>query len=300
MLPSQKKLSYNQGIFYAVICYALWGLFPVFWKAITGVPAVNILAHRVVWSFIFLFVWVLFSSWQAFISYVKQPKIVFRLGLAGFVICTNWGVYIYAVESNHLVEAGLGYYINPLVNVFLGYIFLKERLAPMQKVAVVLALIGVTYFTISYGKLPWLALALAVTFGVYGLLKKKARLEAMPALAIETMVVCPFALAYLFYINGSGTAPFFPSATLTSLLLVAGGIVTAVPLFWFGKAASAIPLSTLGFIQYFSPTIQLLLGVFLYGEPFGVEYQICFAFVWAGLAFYTISILRGKKVTIAK
>lgn len=301
MLPNQKKLSYNQGIVYALGCYFVWGFFPIFWKAIVGVPAVNVLAHRIVWSFVLLFIWVLLTNRQTFISYLKQPKLLLRLGLAGFLISANWGIYIYAVASNHIVEAGLGYYINPLVNVSLGYLFLKERLAPMQKAAVILALIGVTYFTISYGKFPWVSLFLAVSFGLYGLLKKKADLESMPALTIETMMVFPVALAFLIYsAKSSGGAPFFPSSGITILLLVLSGLVTAIPLFWFGKAARAIPLSTIGFIQYISPTLQLLLGIFVYGETFGIEYIICFAFVWAGLICYTISILRGKKVTIAK
>ncbi|MCD7975603.1 MAG: EamA family transporter RarD [Tannerellaceae bacterium] len=301
MSSNHKSLSYNQGIGYAVACYVVWGLFPIFWKAITGIPAVNVLAHRIVWSFLFLLGWVLLTNRQTFISYIKQPKLLLRLGLAGFVVSANWGIYIYAVESNHIIEAGLGYYINPLVNVFLGYIFLKERLAPMQKAAVVLALIGVTYFTISYGQFPWVSLSLATSFGLYGLLKKKAKLESMPALSVETMMVCPFALAFLFYTaeNMEGMS-IFPSSGVTSLLLVVSGVVTAIPLYWFGKSAQVIPLSTMGFIQYVCPTLQLLLGIFVYGESFGIEYLICFAFVWAGLACYTISILKGKKVTIAK
>jgi len=300
MTPNQ-KLSYNQGIMYALVCYIAWGLFPLFWKAITGIPAVNILAHRIVWSFVFLFTWVFFTNRQTFISYVRQPKLLLRLGLAGFVISANWGIYIYAVGTNHIVEAGLGYYINPLINVFLGYIFLKERLAVMQKVAVVLALIGVAYLTISYGKFPWISLLLATTFGLYGLLKKKANLESMPALTVETMAVFPFALGFLIYTAESNPPiPFFPSSTITSSLLILSGLITAIPLFWFGKSAQVIPLSTMGFIQYLSPTLQLLLGIFIYGETFGTEYLICFAFVWVGLAFYTVSILKGKKVTIAK
>lgn len=300
MSSNQKKLSYNQGIVYALGCYILWGLFPIFWKAVTGVPPVNVLAHRIVWSFAFLIIWVLLTNRETFISYIKQPKLLLRLGLAGFVVSANWGIYIYAVESNHIIEAGLGYYINPLVNVFLGYVFLKERLATMQKVAVVLALVGVVYVTISYGKFPWISLALALTFGLYGLLKKKANLESMPALTVETMVVCPFALAYLFYTMESSAIPFFPDSNVTTSLLVLSGIVTAIPLYWFGKSAQVIPLSTMGFIQYLCPTLQLLLGIFVYKESFGIEYLICFAFVWAGLAFYMISILKGKKVTIAK
>lgn len=301
MSSNHKRISYNQGVAYALACYAVWGLFPIFWKAITGVPAVNVLAHRIVWSFAILLIWVLLTNRQTFISYVKQPKLLLRLGLAGFVVSANWGIYIYAVASNHIVEAGLGYYINPLVNVFLGYVFLKERLATMQKIAVVLALIGVTYFTISYGEFPWISLLLATSFGLYGLLKKKANLESMPALTVETMMVFPFALAFLFYSTESSMAiPFFPSSATTTLLLILSGLVTAIPLLWFGKSAQAIPLSTMGFIQYLCPTLQLLLGIFVYGESFGIEYLICFAFVWAGLAFYTISILKGKKVTIAR
>lgn len=301
MSSDHKKLTYSQGIIYAVGCYVVWGLFPIFWKAVTGVPAVNILAHRIVWSFVLLFIWVLLTNRNTFISYVKQPRLLLRLGLAGFVISANWGIYIYAVATNHIVEAGLGYYINPLINVFLGYVFLKERLATMQKIAVVMALIGVAYFTISYGKFPWISLLLAITFGLYGLLKKKAKLESMPALTVETMMVCPFALAFLFYsAESSAATPFFPSSALTSLLLVVSGIITAIPLYWFGKSAQVIPLSTMGFIQYICPTLQLLLGIFVYGETFGMEYLICFAFVWAGLIFYTVSILKGKRVTIAK
>ncbi|MBB4038185.1 chloramphenicol-sensitive protein RarD [Dysgonomonas hofstadii] len=301
MSSTHKNLSYNQGILYALACYVAWGLFPVFWKAITGVPAVNILAHRIVWSFAFLLIWVLLTNRETFASYIKQPKLLIRLGLAGFVISANWGIYIYAVGSNHIVEAGLGYYINPLVNVLFGYIFLKERLATMQKIAVLLALTGVVYFTISYGKFPWISLLLATSFGLYGLLKKKANLESMPALTVETMMVFPFALAFLFYTAESSVAtPFFPSSAIISLLLVISGLITAIPLFWFGKSAQVIPLSTMGFIQYLSPTLQLLLGVFVYGETFGIEYLVCFTFVWSGLAFYTISILKGKKVTFAK
>jgi len=300
MSANHKKLTYNQGIIYAVVCYVAWGLFPIFWKAVTGVPAVNVLAHRIVWSFAFLLFWVLLTNRETFISYLRQPRLLLRLGLAGFVISANWGIYIYAVTSNHIVEAGLGYYINPLVNVFLGYVFLKERLARMQKIAVVLALIGVVYFTISYGQFPWISLLLATSFGLYGLLKKKANLESMPALTVETMAVFPFALAFLIYSAESSMAvPFFPSSPVTGFLLVISGLVTAIPLYWFGKSAQAIPLSTMGFVQYLSPTLQLLLGIYVYGETFGKEYLVCFAFVWAGLIFYTISILKGKKVTIA-
>lgn len=292
MSSEYKKISYSKGIVYAVICYILWGTFTIFWKAITDVAPINILAHRIVWSFIFLIIWVLITKRQIFTSYLKQPKLLFRLGLAGLVISSNWGIFIYAVSHDQIVEAGLGYYMNPLINILLGYVFLKERLATMQKTAVLFALIGVGYLTISYGHFPWISLLLATTFGLYGLLKKRISIEPTSALTIETMMVFPFAVGLLIYNSGNLGAPIFPSSDLTSTLLVFSGLITAIPLYWFGKSAQVVPLSTLGFIQYINPTIQLLLGVFLYKETIGIEYLICFAFVWIGLILYTISIVK--------
>ncbi|MCD8101037.1 MAG: EamA family transporter RarD [Alistipes sp.] len=274
---------------------------PIFWKAITGLPAMNILAHRMVWSFVFLILLILITDRQTFLGYIRRPRLLLLLGTAGLLMSVNWGIFIYSVENGHIIEAGLGYYFNPLINVVLGYVFLKERLAPMQKLAVALAFIGVLYVTLGYGKFPWISISLALTFGLYGLLKKKAKLESMPALTVETMMVFPLALGFLLYCSHTADpTPFFPHSVFTTIMLLVSGVVTAVPLFWFGKAAQVIPLSTLGFIQYLAPTLQLLLGVFLYGETFSTDYFICFAFVWAGLVFYTISILRGKRVKIAE
>lgn len=297
----RKELTYRKGIVYAVACYVLWGVLPVFWKAITGLPALNILAHRMVWSFVFLFLLILITDRSTFLSYLRRPRLLLLLGIAGGLMGINWGIFIYSVENGHIIEAGLGYYFNPLINVLLGYLFLKERLAPLQKLAVLLAFIGVLCFTISYGKFPWISLSLALTFGLYGLTKKKAKLESMPALTVETLMVFPLALGFLIYSSHASvpTPFFFPHSVLTTLLLLISGVVTAVPLFWFGRAAQVIPLSTLGFIQYLAPTLQLLLGVFVYGEAFSTDYLICFAFVWAGLILYTISILKGKRVKTA-
>ncbi len=290
---------YKQGILYALLCYGAWGMFPLFWKMLTGIPAVNVLAHRVIWSAVFLLLWVMLSKQRTvFLSYLRRPKYVGILGLAGAIICFNWGTYIYAVETNRIVEAGLGYYINPLINVLLGYLFLGERLGRTQKLAVLLALIGVGYLTYTYGRLPWISLILATSFGVYGLLKKKVGLEAMPALTIETTVMMLPALFYLFYMSNTGQQPFFPESFQLSGLLMLGGVITAIPLFWFGKAAQTVPLSTLGFIQYLSPTVQLLLGVLLYGEHFSPAHLICFICVWTGLTLYTLSVIRGRVVRI--
>lgn len=281
---------------YALLCYIAWGVFPLFWKLIHGIPAQNILAHRIVWSFVFLLLLVLLLRNKTFFTYLKQPKLLAILTLAGAVIGLNWGVYIYAVETNHIVEAGLGYYINPLVNVLFGALFLKERLNRLQLLAVALALIGVGYFTISHGSLPWISLILATTFGLYGLIKKKAGLESIPALTIETMMLAPIALGFLIYSSVTGNVEFFPSSAKLIFLLIVSGIVTAVPLFWFGKAAHHVSLSTLGFIQYISPSMQLLIGIFLFNEVFTTAHFICFTFVWTGLVVYSISLVKSVRM----
>lgn len=210
MPKHRDELTYSKGIVYSVSCYALWGLLPIFWKAITGLPAMNILAHRMVWSFVFLILLILITDRQTFLGYIRQPRLLLLLGTAGLLMSVNWGIFIYSVENGHIIEAGLGYYFNPLINVVLGYFFLKERLAPMQKLAVALAFIGVLYVTLGYGKFPWISISLALTFGLYGLLKKKAKLESMPALTVETMMVFPLALGFLLYSSqAADPTPFF-------------------------------------------------------------------------------------------
>ena len=286
------KSKYGQGIIYALISYFSWGMFPLFWKMLSSIPALNVLAHRMLWSCFFLLLVALISKSKKIILYISQPKLFIRLGLAGCIIALNWGVYIYAVETNHIVEASLGYYINPLFNVLLGVFFLKEKLSRSQQLAVLSAFIGVGYITFDYGKLPWISIVLALSFSFYGLLKKKVNLDSMPALTVETLVVMPFALGFLFYSGASDNYPFFPSSIFLTLLLIFGGVITIAPLYWFGKAAQKIPLSTLGFIQYVTPTIQLLIGVFLYNEQFTKAHLVCFCFVWTGLFIYTISLVN--------
>ncbi len=232
MPKHRDELTYSKGIVYSVSCYALWGLLPIFWKAITGLPAMNILAHRMVWSFVFLILLILITDRQTFLGYIRRPRLLLLLGTAGLLMSVNWGIFIYSVENGHIIEAGLGYYFNPLINVVLGYVFLKERLAPMQKLAVALAFIGVLYVTLGYGKFPWISISLALTFGLYGLLKKKAKLESMPALTVETMMVFPLALGFLLYCSHTADpTPFFPHSVFTTIMLLVSGVVTAVPLF---------------------------------------------------------------------
>lgn len=290
----QQKL-YKSGLVYALLSYGIWGVFPLYWKMLLHVPPQQILAHRVVWSLIFLFIILAWRRDRIFLQYLSSPKILLVLILTGALIGINWFTYIYAVNNDHIIDSSLGYYINPMVNISLGVIFLKERLSQIQIIAVAFAFAGVAYLTIHYGKLPLISLILAFSFGFYGLLRKKANLQSMPGLIVETLLLAPLALWYLWHINTQGTGVFGHYSVLTDLLLVLGGPVTALPLFWFGIAATRIPLSTLGFIQYLAPTIQLLIGIFVFSEPFNAAYMVSFALVWIGLGIYSYSVILAMK-----
>lgn len=287
-----QRSSYKKGLLFAVSAYFIWGIFPLYWKMLDKIPATQILAHRIVWSFVFLAIVVFISRNQNFRQYLKNKKIMLLLTVSAILISANWGIYIYAVNNKQIVEASLGYYINPMVNIALGMIFLKERLNRIQTLAVLFALSGLVYLTIEVGRLPVISLFLAITFGLYALVRKKANLQSMPGLLIETMVLAPVAIIYLWMTEQSGSGAFMHQSTLTNLLLILAGPVTAIPLFLFGIAAPKIPLSTMGFIQYFSPTIQLLIGVLVFKETFTHANFISFVLVWLGLALYSYSLLR--------
>lgn len=293
MFHNRSKSLYQQGLLFGLLSSVCWGLFPLYWKMLSSIPATTVLAHRIVWSCFFLLMVLVLCRDKIFISYLRQPILLARLTLAGAVIALNWGVYIYAVETDRVVEASLGYFINPLMNVLLGVVFLKEKLNTARKIAVALAFTGVAYVTYDYGKLPWIALTLASSFGFYALLKKQAKLESMPALTVETMMLAPIALAFLAY-SGRANGVFFPSSLAISMLLVLGGAITALPLFLFGRAAQTLSLSTLGFIQYAGPTLQLIIGVLVFNERFTTAHLVCFLFVWAGLSVYTFNMVRTR------
>jgi chloramphenicol-sensitive protein RarD len=292
MMRSQQRSNYLSGLLLALACYASWGIFPLYWKLLALVPAQQILAHRIVWSMVFLSAMLLVLRNRNFLVYLRAPKTLGLLLITGSLIGGNWFVYIYAINHNHIVEASLGYYINPLVNVLLGVVFLHERLRKLQVVAVLLALAGVSWLTFHIGRVPWVSLFLAVSFGLYGLLRKKANLESLPGLFIETLLLSPVALYYLWFVNQQGAGAFLHYSWVTDSLLILGGPVTAVPLFWFGKAATRIPLSTIGFIQYLSPTISLLIGLLVFHEAFSPVYLASFGLVWAGLLIYSYSLIR--------
>lgn len=286
------KENYIKGLVFAILCYSSWGVFPLYWKLLLIVPSEQILAHRVIWSLVFLAITILLMRKTSLLAYLKNPKIVGMLVITSFLIGMNWGVYIYAVNHGHIVESSLGYYINPIISVLLGMLFLKERLNRLQTIAVIFALSGVIWLTIHLGRLPWISLVLAFTFSFYGFLRKKVNLESMPGLLIETMVLAPFALWYLWHVDQNHTGVFLNHSQLIDFLLILGGLITALPLFMFGMAATRIPLSTLGFVQYLSPTIQLLIGLFVFKEYFSPAYMFSFGLVWIGLTIYTFSLIR--------
>ncbi|MEG0776983.1 MAG: EamA family transporter RarD [Raoultibacter sp.] len=288
----------QRGIACALGCYTLWGFFPVYWKLLGQVSALEILAHRMFWGFVFVAVLVRFVVKVDVRAVLHERRTLLCLLAAALVCTVNWGMYIYAVTSGHLIQASMGYYINPLLSICLGVAFFRERLTILQKVGAISAAVGVLCFTFDYGALPWLSLVIAGTFALYGALKKKAACPPIPALAVETTAMLPLALmmiALTFVVPDIFGAPrgFLGDVSSlasweTTMLLAIGGVVTVVPLILFAVGVNEVPLSVMGFLQYVSPTITLLLGVFLYGEVFSLAHAICFGFIWAGLAVVSL------------
>lgn len=286
----------KEGAFYAGLSYIIWGIIPVYWKLLQDVAADEILAHRVLWSFIFMVGLLLATKkWNSFIVYVKEishnTKKLFALFTASLLVSANWGIFIWAVNSGHILQTSLGYYINPLVSVLLGMLVLKEKLNGAQILSFALAAIGVLILGIHFGEIPWVSLILAITFGLYGLAKKMISAEASIGLTLETMMVTPIALGYLVYLMVTSEFGFFVSVN-TSLLLAGGGIATALPLLYFAKGAQKVPLSMLGFLQYIAPTLTLILGVFVYNESFTKMHLLAFLFIWGALAIYSLSMTK--------
>ena len=287
----------NKGILAGIGAFTFWGLFPVYWRMLEQDPAIEILAHRMVWSLIFVAVILtLQKEWRWLGEVLRNRRTVVIYTLAAILLSLNWYTYIWAINAGYVLEASLGYFINPLVNFLLGVIFLGEKLRGGQVVAVILAGLGVVYLTVNYGSLPWISLVLAFTFGMYGLIKKTAPLESMHGFSLETMVLFLPALVYLLYRNASGVGAFVHQGVLITVLLILAGPVTSIPLLMFGYAARRIPLSMLGFIQYITPTLQFLLGVFVYFEPFPKARLVGFCIIWLALLMYSIDgVLFNRK-----
>jgi chloramphenicol-sensitive protein RarD len=283
----------NKGVLAGIGAYTLWGLFPIYWRLLKQVPATEILAHRIVWSLAFVaLLLILQRDWQWIKGTIHDRRTMVVYTLAAILLSINWFTYIWAVNAGYVVEASLGYFINPLVNFMLGVIFFKEKLRGGQVAAVILAVLGVVYLTVSYGSLPWIALVLAFSFGTYGLIKKTASLESMHGFSLETAVLFLPALGFLLYRGASGVGAFMHLGTATTLLLILAGPVTSIPLLMFGYAARSIPLSMLGFIQYITPTMQFMLGVFVYNEPFPTSRLVGFSMIWLALLLYSIESVR--------
>ncbi|MEG2811903.1 MAG: EamA family transporter RarD [Clostridium sp.] len=287
----------KMGIIYAALSYLLWGILPLYWKAIDNVPPFEILAHRIFWAFIFVGILIICGKHiKELIEVIKIKRNLIVISLSGAMVTINWGLYIWSVNSGHMVEASLGYYINPLVVVFFGVVFLKEKLSIGQISALILASCGVLFLTFQYGKFPWISVSLAVTFALYGLLKKLTNAGAIVSLFIETAMVTPLALTYIIFVQASGKGALGNISVFQTMLVVGAGIATAAPLMLFGLGAKRIPLSTLGFIQYISPTMSLFLGVFVFGEEFTRAHLISFGFIWLSLVVYTLSETKIFKV----
>lgn len=282
----------NPGVIYAASAYALWGVFPLYFKSLQAVPPLEILLHRMLWSLVFVAVvlgWRRHWGWLREVA--RQPKVIGGFALSALLLSANWFIYIWAVNNGHVVDSSLGYFINPLFNVLLGALVLRERLRPVQWLAVSLAAVGVAWLTWQAGTLPWIALLLAATFGLYGLLRKTAALGALEGLALETLLLFPLAAGYLGWLAAHGQNSFAEISTGTQWLLAASGPITAIPLLLFASGARRIPLSLLGLLQYIGPTLQLLLGVWLYHEPFGGARLAGFALIWGALAVYSLESL---------
>ncbi len=276
----------NKGIWYALGAYVFWGLFPVYWKVLGGVPALQLLGHRIFWSFLLLFGIILLARQGKDFRAALNRRALLIYSVAAVLIAINWLTYVWAIGAGFIVETSLGYFINPLLSVLLGVVFLRERLRPLQWLPIGLAAAGVLYLTFAYGALPWVALTLAISFGFYGLVKKTAPLGALHGLTLETGILFLPALGFLLYSEFSGTGAFYHSPILIDLMLFGAGAVTVIPLLLFASAARRIPLTSIGVLQYVNPTMQFLLGVLVFKEPFDHHRLIGFGVVWVALILF--------------
>lgn len=289
--PSNPDTSRSEsllGVIYAGAAFLIWGLAAVYWKELKSVPPLEIIAHRVAWSFFFLLpLIVLQRQWAEFVAILKNLRMLLILLTSALLVAANWLIYVWAVNNDHLLQASLGYYINPLVNVVLGMVFLKERLRPPQVIAVLLAAAGVLYLTVQYGQFPWISISLAMSFGLYGLIRKMAPVSSLVGLAVETLLLSLPAIGYLFFLDARGTGSVFCVSLNLDLLLIGCGPLTAIPLLFFTAGAKRLYLSTVGLMQYIGPSGMFLLAVFYYHEPFATAQVWTFVMIWSALAIYS-------------
>lgn len=291
--------NYKQGIFFGLAAYVLWGILPVYWKALELVSPFEILSSRFMWSCVFVLLLIIFQKkWPLFTKEIKQVFSNVKTGAAmvaaGITISFNWGTFIWAVNNGHIVETSMGYYINPLVSILFAVVFLRERLDKMQLAAITCAFIGVASMVYSFGKIPWVSLTLAFTFALYGLLKKILPVSALTSIMLETLLITPLALVYEYSLWQQGVS-FYASGNLQVIMMLTGaGVVTAIPLLLFTAGARLLPLKIIGFLQYISPTLTLLIGVFVYNEAFTASHLLAFGWIWAALLLFIVSQLRSN------
>ncbi|MFD2165726.1 EamA family transporter RarD [Thalassotalea euphylliae] len=286
----------NAGIFNAVAAYFMWGLAPIYFKLLGDVAAAEIMIHRVVWaSLLLLVIVVLIKKWPQFVDIITSPKIMLRLSITAGFLGVNWYMFIWAVNNDYLLDASLGYYINPLLNVALGMIFLGERLRKWQAFAVGLAVVGVMIQVILLGTLPIISLALAGTFGVYGLLRKKLHVDSFVGLLVESLMMLPIALIYWQFFVASPTGNMFENSASLNITLMMAGVVTTAPLLCFTAAAKRLTLAALGFFQYIGPSLMFLIATFVYMEPLVPAKLATFGFIWAALVIFSVDSIRARK-----
>lgn len=287
----------NLGLIYAFSAYIWWGFIPIFWKQLDHISSAEIVMHRMVWSCLLVFVLiVIMRQWGEFKRIFSQPKVLLRLFIASALVSLNWGVFIWAVNNGHLVETSMGYFINPLINVLFGVLFFAESLRKGQIFSLSIALLGVLYLVFAFGSFPWISFVLAITFALYSVVKKSISVPATHGMAIETLFFVVPALVYLSYIEFNGTAQFLVSDYNTGMLIL-GGLFTLIPLLLFAAAAKRVTMTVLGMAQYVGPSLQLLIGVVIYDEPFGSERMIAFGLIWFALAVYSVDQILYQKKT---
>ena len=286
----------QRGLLYGVSAYLMWGLFPLYWPLLKPSSALEILAHRMTWSLVFLVVVnQIRKSWPKIWAILRNRRQVGLLAIASVLISINWGLYIWAVNNEHVIDGSLGYFINPLISVALGVLYFREKLNRSQWAAILIAAVGVFWLAVLAGTVPWIGLVLAISFGFYGLLKKLVGVDGVESLTVETILLLPFSLGYLIFLEVQSTSAFLHTSPSHTTLAILAGVVTAIPLLAFGAAAIRIPYSTMGFLQYITPTMQFFLGFAVLDEPMPTNRWIGFGFIWLALAIFTQDALRNRK-----
>ncbi|RUO32665.1 EamA family transporter RarD [Aliidiomarina sanyensis] len=286
----------RQGVLFAIAAYTIWGIAPVYFKAVAHVPAFEVLAHRIIWAFFLVFILLVATGkLSRVVAAFKAPKLLFRLAIAALLVGFNWLLFIWAVANDFILDASLGYYINPLLNVAIGMLFFGERLRKLQIWAVGLAFTGVAIQIITFGSVPWIALTLAASFATYGAIRKKLPFDSLTGLWLEVLILLPAILIYFFAFASSDSSNMLQNTWQLNTLLVMAGVITTVPLLFFTGAAKRIRYSTLGFFQYIGPSLMFILAVFVYGEPFAIDKVVTFTIIWSALAIYSFDAAKAHR-----